>query len=372
MRLAVVIGLSVCLLNGSPIYRVIDLGTLGGSSAATSLNSNGRAAGWSLLGSQSVRAMESDGRGGPQSLDPAHQSRAYGINDSGQSVGVQYDAYGNAHAVIWGDGGDSLGELGGANSYALAINSSGTVAGAVAGRAARFTGHGEAVEVEVNAPWSSANAINSSGGVAGTAQPVNGQFRAFSATAGGQVAMIGTLAGGWASYGQALNDEGWVVGGATTARGYMHAFLFANGRMQDLGTLGGGNSGAYGVNSGGQVVGYSNTPDGQSSAFQWENGVMRDLNTSIAADTGWRLLEASAINERGQIAGFGLFGGVQRAFRLDPIEAKSLADVLARTSSDNIIGGSDTTAVPEPGSLLLIAFGVAGLAFGLARPSYFS
>jgi uncharacterized membrane protein len=37
----------------------------------------------------------------------------------------------------------------------------------------------------------------------------------------------------------------------------MHAFLWSNGGMQDLGTLGGSASGGYGINDNDQVTGYS-------------------------------------------------------------------------------------------------------------------
>ena len=355
-------------LTASPIYQVVDLGSLGGgASAATAVNSFGQAAGWSLVGSQSIRAMSADGAGAPEALDPAHQSRAYGINDSGQTVGVQWDVYGNAWAVLWNGGGDGAARvLGGSDSYAIAINAEGVVAGAESGHAVRFNAAGGVESVGVNAPWSTANAINSSGGVAGTAQMANGSFRAYVATAAGPVTTLGTLGGG-ASYGHAINDAGWVAGGSTTVRGYLHAFLYAGGRMKDLGTFSGrGNSGAYGVNNIGQVVGYSQTADGQSSAFVWEDEVMRDLNELIAADTGWRLLEASAINNQGQIVGFGMLGGVQRAFRLDPIvvpEQRGGQHAFTLAAVDS----SQAAPIPEPGSWMLVVIGLAGVAFGAKR-----
>ena len=365
MRLAIIASLFACPLGATPIYRVIDLGSLGGASAATAINASGLAAGWSLVGSQSVSAMASDGDTAPRALAPSRQSRAYGLNDSGTVAGVQYDAFGRAHAATWNGENEVGTELAGADSYALAINATGIMAGAVSGRAVRITIDGDVEDAGVNTPWSSANAINDSGSVAGTAQLANGRFRAFSAEADGQVTMLGTL-GGSASYGQAINDGGWVVGGSTTVRGYLHAFLSAKGTMRDLGTLGGGNSSAYGINEQGQVVGFSNTWDGQSSAFLWEDGVMRDLNTSITADSGWRLLEASAINDSGQIVGFGLFNGAQRAFRLDPIEQRF--EDAALTATFDV----DATPIPEPSALLLVAAGLAAIAFGLSKPNYFN
>ena len=93
---------------------------------------------------------------------------------------------------------------------------------------------------------------------------------------------------------------------------------------------------------------------------------MRDLNTSIAGDSGWRLLEASAINDSGQIVGFGLFNGAQRAFRLDPIEQRF--EDAALTATFDV----DATPIPEPSALLLVAAGLAAIAFGLSKPNYFN
>src|SRR5437868_5768487 len=60
---------------------------------------------------------------------------------------------------------------------------------------------------------------------------------------------LGTLGGEW-SYANAINSSGQAVGyyndtNTTYPGSTSHAFLYYNGSVQDLGTLGGGNSYAY-------------------------------------------------------------------------------------------------------------------------------
>jgi len=47
--------------------------------------------------------------------------------------------------------------------------------------------------------------------------------------------------------------------------------------------------------------------------------ILRDLNSLIPANSGWKILTANAINDKGQIAGEGLHDGKNRAFLLTPI-----------------------------------------------------
>jgi probable HAF family extracellular repeat protein len=74
--------------------------------------------------------------------------------------------------------------------------------------------------------------------------------------------------------------------------------------MTDLGTLYGGNGGAYGVNNSGEVVGYSDL-EGEGRAFLHKDGQMTDLNDPIPSDSGWTLGSAFAINDEGQIVAYG-------------------------------------------------------------------
>ena len=109
-----------------------------------------------------------------------------------------------------------------------------------------------------------------------------------------------------------------MVGFAQVRGGEQHAFLYAAGKILDLGTLEGGTqSFAYAVNNTGQVVGASDVGSGMR-AILYSDGRLIDLNTLLPRNSGWLLTEARDINDHGQIAGSGILNGHQRAFLLTP------------------------------------------------------
>lgn len=141
-------------------------------------------------------------------------------------------------------------------------------------------------------------------------------------TSDGTTHQLGHLYGGdcRSSVAEAVNESRQVVGSATTAEGCTapHAFLWAEGRMTDLGMLDGTlGSRAFDINTAGVIVGTSvgfNT----ATATIWHHGVMRDLNDLIA-DDGWYLTSALVINDAGDIVGVGWHHGELRNFILtDP------------------------------------------------------
>lgn len=74
--------------------------------------------------------------------------------------------------------------------------------------------------------------------------------------AGPRYSVTGLGTAGGASEAFAVNDTGQVAGRYATGSGYQ-AFLWKDGVMQGLGTLGGDSSEAYGINDDEQVVGTS-------------------------------------------------------------------------------------------------------------------
>lgn len=122
---------------------------------------------------------------------------------------------------------------------------------------------------------------------------------------------LGTLSGetlpfGGGSIGTAVNRAGQVTGNSLVAgpclHNCMHAFLYSNGKMLDIGTLPGGNSSVgNSINSGKEpeVVGYSEVAGGALHAFLWNAGQMLDLGTFSGGGNS----VANAIDQFGDITG---------------------------------------------------------------------
>jgi probable HAF family extracellular repeat protein len=194
---------------------------------------------------------------------------------------------------------------------------------------------------------SNALAINSSGQVAGWSTAPGGTGDVAVLYTNGTMTDIGTIDGGTASVANGINDAGVVIGNSDTASSDERGFIYHNGTITDIGTLGGPNSSVNAINNNGVVAGssqdasdvshpfvYSNgtmtslgtynidtTPqaindNGEivgttygvnasgypfNDAFVYQNGKFQDLNALIPAGSGWQLSDAIAVNVKGQI-----------------------------------------------------------------------
>ncbi len=203
-----------------------------------------------------------------------------------------------------------LGTLGGPNSEAIEVNDSEWVVG---GADTRNGGSHPAL-------WRSGNVrdlgtlnfrdgealgINESGTIVGTiynGDPFgeNGEparARGF-VWREGEMKRLPTLGGGF-SYARRVNESGEVAGSATLPNGNERAAIWRGGKPKNLGTLGGNYSYALGINERGQVVGGSaKRKNGPPHAFLWEDGRMRDLGT-----LGGPSSQANVINNRARVSG---------------------------------------------------------------------
>ena len=250
----------------------------------------------------------------PNTLTPLDETLgvAYGINDAGEIVA---QGLGPRSYIRRTDGTltpipNQAGSF--SSTVAFAIDSAGAVVGGsvIAGpnefrQAFRWTGSGEPQNLgTLSGDTSVALGMNNTGWVVGTSRTATNQARAFLFRGAGPMEDIGGDVGGEA---HAANDIGEVVG---VAGG--QAFHWQDGSLTLLGALPGPTaSNAWGINSRSVIVGESN-----DRAFIYRAGTMIDLNSLVAPGSGWTLKVARAINEFGEVAGWGTLDGVDRAFLL--------------------------------------------------------
>ncbi|HEX8151439.1 MAG TPA: Calx-beta domain-containing protein [Pyrinomonadaceae bacterium] len=342
----------------APGYTVTDLGTLGGNageqSRALGLDECGKVVGESqaVAGSAAPfrpflwKDADGDGQSDPGEMQDlgtlgGQSGAAYAVNQSGAVAGASLSAGNSQHAFFRPAAGPTpqdLGTLGGPTAEAYDINASGQVVGVseenggIQDRA--FVWQSGTMQ-GLTATWGTpirAFGINDAGQIAGTANHHVSGTHAF-VTVGGVALDLGTL-GGSVSFATEVNDSGEVAGYSyifsDTITQSFHAFRWKDddgdgasdpGEMQDLGTLGGQHSYAYDLNNSGLVVGRSetSTESADTHAFIWTNANgLQDLN-NVVTGTGWTFQEAHGVNDRGQIAGFGLNpDGKVHAFLLTP------------------------------------------------------
>jgi MYXO-CTERM domain-containing protein len=352
-------------VQAAPLYTVAPVGNPGGAvSQPNGLNNQGQVVGYVYTAGGHINAYVGS-NGTATSLhqgDPnTGNSKAAGINESGMVVGEASVGNATQAAVFSNNTVQTLGTLGGANSYGNGINDSGRVVGksdTASGFQHGFVTDAGGKLVDIGplggGYGSDANAINNLGAVTGYVDiDGNGDYRAY-VYKDGAMQLLDTLGGNYAQ-GYAINDRGMVAGYSGIAGdAASHAFLYANGMVMDLGGFGGLDSYATGINEAGDVVGTGNDASGAYHAFLYSGGKLQDLNDLIDASLGWTLTYAGDINERGQIAARGCKAGNQ------------CSDLLL-TLADN--GGGDPdpdpNPVPEPEAFTA---GIAGLAlFGLLR-----
>jgi probable HAF family extracellular repeat protein len=262
-------------------------------------------------------------------LTGSESSAATGINASGDVVGAGYqDASGASPGFLYRNG-----KVSGLSFYPYGINKYGSIIG---------TNGSAAVVLE------------------------NGQLRT-----------LGTLGGNYASGSvpRAINDKGQIVGYSYGGGDFtnVRAFLYSDGRMQDIGTLDADPvSVALAINKRGQIVGYTFNPStAKQRGFLYQNGQMIDLspmgidsanginddgvivgsNIIYESSTGKistipPYFEAYDINNRGVVSGVG-FGGAAYVY-----QNGVKIDLNNLQSPDYWVGLFATTGINDEGKII--------------------
>ena len=339
-------------LAGATTYTLEDLSTLAGSHLWTDPGST--AAGLSrsaIVGhsitpafDRSVHAFRYAGGGMIDlgALPGDLHSMAFASNAQGDAVGVSFNLGEiNVHGVLWPWNGGmvSLGaieprDINAAGAIAGSVPFTGGVAGAVGTKhAALQVGRGTTDLGTLGGPSSMGMALNESNWVVGDSMLADSRTTRAFVWRNGSMMDLGTLGGNGS---RALDIDGLtVVGFADTSAARPHAtrwVLNANGSIAsktDLGTLPGAQSSAAYAVSGTSIVGTSD-----DRAVLWTDGAIIDLNSFVDPNIYWHLTKATGIDSEGRIIGVGRHKGLTRAFVLTP---KNPADI----DGDGVVGQID-------------------------------
>lgn len=241
-------------------------------------------------------------------------STAYGISDSGKIVGTGFDSTNQQRAVVWYP-----------NSNATFLPNS----------------------VPPSISFANAFAISDTGIVGNS----NGQAALWEPPFS-TINIVSPQIAPFFSFATDINSSGLIVGAVSGAVNNYYerdAASWFEGVENLLPTLGGIGSEAKSVNSHNEIVGVSISASLDSIATLWRGGEAVDLNDFLSAtdaEAGWRLEEATAINDSGWIVGRvkNLLTGEQGGFVLSP-----------------------ASPVPEPHSILLALVGLSILALQRMR-----
>ena len=338
-------------------YTVIDLGTDG---VGNQITDSGR-----IVGSINFGGPDRDAAFWPTPQSPPIDlgtlpgftgSRGFGINPRGQMVGYDFlPDFSEARPLFWASSQSAPMELPGLPVGFAGLASAISPVGQIVGTffASDFSVSQPVVWPRSNAApiylpelsetlrFGGAISINAVGNILGDGFDEDfvesrALFWANSASAPVALASPGgefiytdvALTGG--SVAPALNNAGSMVGFAHNADfSATRAVFWASSSSPAviLSTTGEfTNGGAEGINDKRQIVGTAfNSDFSDLHAFLWASPASQgiDLNTVIPPGSGWELIVARSINNRGEISGAGLLNGEQHAVALIPVHGSS-------------------------------------------------
>jgi probable HAF family extracellular repeat protein len=301
-------------------YSITDLGNLGYPTArGAGINESGQVAGTSYLAERVEYNVGCAPRHRPCFVHPEHPflwsegkindlgtlgnglfAEGTAINNLAEVAGFSNLKNGERHAFVFHNG--KMTDLGptGRESRAFAINDSGVVAGSesIPGEghtdAVLFT-NGKITDLGLipgsGGIFTSPTGINSSNEVVGSGDNKESMERAW-VWRNGTMTDLGTLGGPQAAA-SAINNSGEIVGFAQTSTDADHGFLDRAGKMTDLGN----NVFPYAISNNGVIAGQG----GCGNAVILSGGICSNLQNLIPAGSGYELQTAIGINNKGQI-----------------------------------------------------------------------
>jgi uncharacterized membrane protein len=267
-------------------------------------------------------------------------SQAFALNERGQVAGISYidsipnpvTGFPTADPFLWSEerGMIDLGTLGGAWGTAGFLNNRGQVVG-------------------------TSSLATDPGACVGIGDPSNCHL--FFWEHGKLTDLSTETIGGSLITTNALGDSGEIVGTAAFSdRPISDAYLWRKGVATDLGAVGDDRfSEAFAINSRDQIVGQSFPCSFNFlRTFLWENGSIVDLN-AVASPQSLQLIEAFAINDRGEIGGIGVPAGCSdftddacgHAFLLIPVCADGKEGCADAPLDPAVVAKSRTAARPR-------------------------
>jgi probable HAF family extracellular repeat protein len=346
--------LAVPCAHASALYYVTDLGAMNGSnSTALGINNSGEIVGSYSDFSGTHAFLYSGGTMQNIAQLGSSTSAAYGINSSGQIVG-EYDLTGNGEPRAFLYSGGVLTNLGtldgdetGAESHAYAINNNGQIVGSSTSTNGLGNGgmgiaflYSNGTMASLGGPGltSEATSINDSGQIAGDYSTNAPSSTTAFLYENGTVKAIGPQGDLTPTKASGINSNGEIAGTASSAGHFdsSAAYLYAGGIISNLSASDSSVSmyHATAINNSNQIVGWVGDGDGiTNTALLYSGGAIVALNKLIDPTSGWVLERANAINDYGQIAGYGIdFKGQTHAFLLTPYPTLGIA-----TAGSNVV-----------------------------------
>ncbi len=233
---------------------------------------------------------------GSYSVGLVSAGSANGINAGSEVVGQTadgYPMYNNASGshTLTTFAPSAGGTVGISSGIAAAVNTAGLAVGSAVTTADASTTYGFTANTALASPVMNqipsfggsatfANAINDSGVVVGSSQYASTNGFAFQYTSGSTLTPLDPSSSktglngsgaGVSSEANGINAGGSIVGDATAPDNTQHAFFYSSSKMYDLG-VGGSASIARAINTGGVIVGnITNSDTGEPEAFSYSN-----------------------------------------------------------------------------------------------------